>query len=200
MSFTQLEPSPILPQLRQATAASHERLEATVNIHSRLVDQSAYVELLQKFLGFYQPLEATLESIPGWQQWNINLPSRRKSQWLEQDLVTLGYRSEQIISLPRCKDLPEISTLAQGFGCAYVLEGSTLGSRHISQMLRNSQIPPEARRFFSGHGDQIIPLWKSFCTELEAFHQQHPDHTDPLLHAADQTFACLERWMAIPRS
>jgi heme oxygenase len=189
----QIMPS-LLPQLRRETAQAHARLENSVQIEDCLKNLDRYRDLLKKFLGFYQPVEAVLESVSAWDDWGIDLSQRRKSPWLQQDLAALGLSTEDISALPRCSDLPKIHHPAQAFGCAYVLEGSTLGGRHISKLLEGSPIPTNARNFFFGHGPQVLPLWKSFCSALESFGESI-HQTDQVVQAANDTFESLQHWM-----
>src|SRR3954447_11068073 len=46
--------------LKAATAAHHERLERRVNIEARVRSRAAYRDLLERFYGFYRPLEVAL--------------------------------------------------------------------------------------------------------------------------------------------
>ncbi|TLD68336.1 biliverdin-producing heme oxygenase [Phragmitibacter flavus] len=191
-------PLPLLPRLRRETAQAHARLEATVLIEDCIKDLDCYRELLKQFLGYYQPLETALENVSGWEDWDIDLSQRRKAPWIQHDLSALGLSPEEIRHLPRCPPslLPETRSLAQAFGCAYVLEGSTLGGRHISVMLDGSPVPPGARRFFLSHGAQVLPMWKAFCSAMENFNlNASTSQTDELIGAANQTFAHLQRWM-----
>lgn len=167
-----------------------------MGIEKSIKDLDRYRHLLQKFLGYYHPLEMSLEAISGWEQWHIDLIERRKGPWLRQDLAALGLSESDIAYLPACTDLPMPDTLAKAFGCAYVLEGSTLGGRHISLLLDSGPVPTNARHFFSSHGVGTVPMWKSFCAAAEHFNEVHPDETDDLVQTARQTFECLQQWMS----
>jgi heme oxygenase len=129
-----------------------------------------------------------------WEQQGINFEARRKSDWLKQDLQTLGLDGDQIESLPTCEDLPGLDNDDFAFGSFYVLEGSTLGGRHISAMLEGSPIPAQARRFFRSYGEETGTMWKQFCNTLESF-AEHGAH-DNIVRGADATFRSLQRWIA----
>ena len=188
-------PTSVLPRLRKETASAHARLEDTVNIEKSIKDLDSYKHLLQKFLGYYHPLEMALEAVSGWEHWHIDLAARRKGPWLRQDLSALGLSESQIAYLPACTEIPKPDTLAKAFGCAYVLEGSTLGGRHIAFLLDGSPVPSSARHFFSSHRAEVLPMWKSFCAAIEHFNTLCADETDDLVQAANQTFECLQQWM-----
>lgn len=182
----------ILHQLRVGTKDQHEQLESAVQIGHRLNDAGRYAELLELFLGWYRPMEQKLEAIPGWEKYGIDIRSRRKSQWLEEDLRALADHSA---SLGDCPALPRVETLAEAFGCAYVIEGSTLGGRHIAAMLQDSPIPPGARRFFTSYGAEVGPRWKEFVSALGAFaSDSHAD--DEIVRAAQEAFASMQRWIS----
>jgi heme oxygenase len=185
----------LLVKLREESRAAHRQLEDQVAIMERIRDVNAYRELLQKFLGFYAPLELRLERLTGWADWGYDPLTRRKTAWLSQDLAALGEGASDIVALPLCEDGPSPDNIAAGFGCAYVLEGATLGGRQISAWLDKSEIPGDARRFFSSYGENVGQQWRAFCEALEQFGRSHPQH-DEILRAASETFGSLERWLS----
>lgn len=186
--------SSLLVRLRRETAQAHQALEDAISIEERIQNVPPYRELLEKFYGFYAPLEATIEAVSGWKKWNLDFSKRRKRPWLIQDLKALGLDEKKIKELPVCDELPEVDSLAAGFGCAYVLEGSTLGGRHISTLLNRSGIPPRAQSFFHSYGSEVGVKWKEFLAALENYSENNlnPDIT---VQAAANTFTCLQRWM-----
>lgn len=185
----------LLVKLREESSAAHRQLEEQVAITERIRDVAAYRELLQKFLGFYAPLELRLERLTGWTDWGYDPIARRKTPWLSQDLTALGADPGDIVALPLCEDGPSPDNVAAGFGCAYVLEGATLGGRQISAWLDQSDIPRQARRFFSSYGENVGQQWRAFCEALEHFGGSRPQH-DAILRAASETFESLKRWLS----
>ncbi len=163
-------------------------------MEERIRDVAAYRELLEKFLGFYAPLELRLERLSGLADWGYDPVARRKTAWLSQDLAALGTDPGDIVALPLCEDGPSPRNAAEAFGCAYVLEGATLGGRQISAWLARSPIPPEARRFFASYGDKVGTQWRVFCEALEEFGRRNPHH-DATVRAAEETFSSLARWI-----
>jgi heme oxygenase (biliverdin-IX-beta and delta-forming) len=189
------QPVDIRERLRAATSAAHVELEEKVDIAAKVGDAKAYRDLLTGFLGFYRPLEERL-AMAGLERWGYHQEERRKSGWLEEDLEVLGAGFSA--GVPSCVALPEVETAARAMGCAYVLEGSTLGGRHISRMFDGSPVPPEARRFFHGYGAETGARWTEFCGSLQDFGGQSPDPGE-ILTAATETFRCLAVWLATDR-
>ena len=182
----------LLPTLRAATAQAHARLEAAVDIERCLRDRERYAALLRTFLGFYRPLERALESIGGLEEAGYALAPRRKTPWLQADLEALGMSQADVAALPDCLTLPRLDGPACAPGCLYVLEGSTLGGRHITSLMRNSAVPAGARRFFAGYGPETGARWKEFIAWLEA---EAEAGGAVIIAAAQETFADMERWL-----
>jgi len=165
-----------------------------VQIETRIASVPLYRDLLEKFLGFYEPLQDAIETHDTWPRWGLDMHERRTSEWLKQDLQALGATEGEVAELPRCREIPDCRTLARAFGCAYVLEGSTLGGKHIAVMLDKSDIPAAAQRFFHGRGAEVLPMWKIFCQSLEKFGQTSSD-ADEVITSASTTFESLEYWI-----
>ena len=191
----------ILPELRSATSDAHQQLEDSVQIEKRVKDLSGYRTLLEKFWGWYKPIEEQLTHLPGWPYAGYDPGQRIKLQWLEGDLHALGLSSADISALPRCEDVPTVSSLGQGFGFAYVMEGATLGGRHISGMLKDGPVPVEARHFFSSYGTSVGERWKEFIAALQEFASIEKSQRAEILAAARDSFSSLQKWLnfkAIP--
>ena len=185
----------ILESLRKSTAKQHAALEAEVDIVSRLKNADRYANLLEIFLGWYEPMERAFDRLSGWDAYGFSPGARRKAAWLVQDLQALGRPAEQIAALPRCQSIPALTTLGCGFGCAYVVEGSTLGGRHIAAMMRDSLIPLEARRFFTSYGTEVGTRWKEFLSSLDAFAETTSARQDIITGACD-AFSSMQDWVA----
>jgi heme oxygenase len=181
----------LLERLRTETAHQHRELEATVNITRRLVDRHAYRWLLQKFYGFYHPLELKLARSPAAERGELALPERRKGRWLADDLAQLGVAD--LSQLPACGDLPLLDTWPAAAGAMYVLEGSTLGGRHIATLLKGSAIPPTAQRFFHSYGADVGTKWRSFCSILDELSASVDQ--DTAVANARETFASMRAWL-----
>lgn len=187
----------ILSRLRTATASAHTSLENTVEIPRRLQDLASYRDLLEKFWGWYHPLEAKLLQVPGWPFAGYDPHQRIKATWLEQDLLALGLSASDIQLLPQCQNLPAITTLPEAMGLAYVMEGATLGGRQISGLMQESRIPPAAQTFFHSYGTETGTRWKEFLAALSTLDSQPAEH-ELTLTTATAAFASLEAWLTQP--
>lgn len=129
----------------------------------------------------------------GLERWSYDPKARRKCGWLEADLAAMGG-----VTVPadraECGSLPRMDTASRAFGCAYVLEGATLGGRHISRMLEQSQAPADARRFFGSYGRETAEKWASFCAALENFAAAE-GCAEEMMEAAEETFSALTAWL-----
>src|ERR1051325_9493262 len=118
-------------RLRRETRAEHEAIEATLGL-DRDPTLERYREILERFYGFYLPLEREL--VP------LGFSERVKTPLLRADLEALGI-DPSTVSL--CADIPRPCTQPERFGVCYVLEGATLGGQIISRRLQSSlQIMP----------------------------------------------------------
>lgn len=187
---------PLLPELKNQTADCHAALEKQMDIGRHFQDRVAYTQLLEKFLGLYDPLEQQLSGRSNWQEQGWNFESRRKTGWLHDDLSSLGLSEDEQASLPRCTDLPELANAAQAVGCLYVLEGSTLGGQVISRLLkRELDVEPQnGGRFFSGYGEDTGPHWRQFGQWAEAWADRNPGREQEAVLGARKTFDCFARW------
>lgn len=180
-------PDSILISLREGTAAAHQAMEEEMDMESACHDLTRYRRILEGFLGYYEPLEGRLKILPA-------MAYRSKVAWLEEDLRNLGLDEEDISQLPRCDFTPILRNQAEALGCAYVLEGATLGGRQISSWLKDSNVPEKARRFFASYGANVGERWKAFCADLQNFEASGGD-TEAAVHSANDTFSTLNQWM-----
>ena len=141
-------------ELKAATAAQHERLERRVDIVARVRSRDAYRELLERFYGFYRPLEARLEPFA--------LPVTPKLPLLVTDLAELGADPER---LPLARRVPAVGSLREALGVSYVLEGATLGGAVIAKLAR-AELGVGAA-FFGAYGRDVARRWRAFGTVVE---------------------------------
>ena len=185
----------ILSRLRAETRAEHDAIEAALDMTGNGLTREVYRRVLERFYGFYAPLEPAIRAVGGWADRGLDLDARRKGPLLEADLRTLGVDAPT--ALPLCDDLPHLVTPADCFGCLYVLEGSTLGgqfiSRHVHRVL--GVTPETGGRFFHGYGDKTGEMWQSFRAAVTGF-VVSPADQDATVAAAKDTFRKLHRWTA----
>lgn len=177
----------LLSTLRQSTAAAHSEIENRLEIEEACRDVDKYRGILQRFLGYYEPIEARLRGFE----------DRGKCGWLRSDLSALGMTATQIGELPRCTELPTVTNRAEVLGCSYVLEGATLGGRQISGWLGGLDvIPAEARTFFASYGEEVGAKWKDFCKMLTDF-EAGGGRSNDVIKTANETFLTLTTWMTV---
>jgi heme oxygenase (biliverdin-IX-beta and delta-forming) len=180
--------------LRAATWTSHQRLERRLDIKTRFSDPSAYRAHLERMWGFCAALEPRVG-----RSLHIVLrdyPSRCKLPLLTSDLLALGMRPEHIESLPRCDDLPDCGDAAAAFGCAYVLEGATLGGRTLLPLAatRLGVTAQCGASFLASYGDSVDAMWRAFGAALDV-HCIAPEERLRAEAAAVATFGSLELWL-----
>lgn len=182
----------LLDDLKNQTRQQHTQLEELNGMPATMPD---YLAQLQAFYGFVAPWEQNLRSVLA-ENDPIRL-GREKTAWLEADLRTFGFSTQQIHDLPRCTHLPSTESRAAILGAAYVLEGSTLGgqfiSRHLEKTLgvgRNG-----GARFFQSYGSEVGLRWQEFRQEL--MQSSSPETDAQILNAAQDTFSKLHAWFAL---
>lgn len=157
----------VLQRLKEGTEKAHLEAERRVRILDADATQEVYRHYLEKMLGFHAPLEAQLAANTALEQLGFDAPSRRKQSWILQDLQALAAPLEA----PECQAcplLPNLSTLPRALGCAYVLEGSTLGGQYILRNL-GGELPAwrgKATAFLEGYGRDTGPQWKAMGSVL----------------------------------
>lgn len=189
----------ILQRIRQITRPYHEAVERRVDLLRPGLTLDTYRSLLRRFLGFYHPLERALLTFDHWQPLGLDMRERCKARFLERDLASLPTEREPSDSfLPECEDLPTVRTFPQALGCAYVLEGSTLGGqvvlRHLHQAFGIDADTGAA--FFNSYGPQRVgPMWRAFCDALERAAPNDRDQAE-VVDAARDTFVKIDQWFA----
>ena len=181
----------LLPLLRAETRPYHDAVEQNPfnqALMAGTVTAAVTARFLASMYGFMQPYEDQLRAHaadfgPAWE-----LERRYRAPLILEDLARLGHATVP----PLCPTLPPLNTWLQLLGAMYVMEGSTLGGQVIARMLAKAGI--EARTYFSGHGDQTGPLWKSFCQQLGETTTTADAET--VVASAIHTFQTLSGWLS----
>lgn len=185
--------SPILRRLRDATRPEHDAIESTLGLMGESLTADAYLHTLQRFYGYYRPVEEAIRAVGGWSGRGLDLGERQKTPLLDSDLRALGVDAPEW--LPLCHQLPRIDSIASAFGGLYVMEGATLGGRFISRHIGETLgvTPETGGGFFHGYGERTGAMWQSFRTELATFATTQ-DTQDQVADAAVRTFRTLRAW------
>ncbi|MBV4484428.1 biliverdin-producing heme oxygenase [Pseudomonas sp. SWRI153] len=183
---------PVLQDLRAGTAELHIALEKRLPFFSDTLDTQAFVQLMQAYYGFYQPLEqALLDSgaIPD----DFDLMPRLKAATLRADLQALGASAT---TPPLCQELPLIDSSAASLGVLYVLEGATLGGQILRREIaaRLNLDADNGAAFLDIYGAATGRRWRDF---IEYLGSRPFDATEraAVVSAAQTTFACFEQWL-----
>ena len=166
---------PILrTMLRDATAADHARLDATLGVLN-LCTTSGYRRFLEINAAALLPLERSLERagvramLPDWR-------ARTRTAAILADLSRLG-------GTPRRLDAPELIGRSAILGTLYVLEGSRLGATYLLRVARQCSDPLiSGSTAFLGHGAGRR-FWSDFLTVLESHADEFASEEDLVLPA-----------------
>lgn len=181
-------------RLRTETAAAHEQLEGELNIIRPDLELPDYVALIERFYGFYVPLEQRIAVTLGSIQREPFFQQRFKRDFLIDDLTYFGHPFHELPQLPLA-ETPRLATLAEVAGAMYVTEGATLGGqvvlKHVSKRLGLSA--SRGCAFFASYGDEVGPMWRSFCAFLEMVSE--PWFDDVAVATANDVFSSMHRWL-----
>jgi len=177
--------------LKEETIEVHTKAEKLLTPKlSSIKTYDDYAAVLKMFYGYFHPLEKIIRK-------HINIDvlrdvdERRNSLFILHDLKSINYSTE---NLAVCDDLPEIKSVADAFGCLYVLEGSTLGGRMISRMLMKNfyiKLGDNNLNFFNGYKEDTGKKWAHFLSVIN----QYEENAETIVAAANKTFEGLTKWM-----
>lgn len=184
-----------IAELRTATWPSHQRLEKRIGFKARLETVSAYRAHVKRMWGFYVAIEPGLMS-GNLREWLPDCDDRRKLPLLERDLAALGAESPCLALLPRCQSVPATDDAASAFGCAYVLEGATLGGRSLLPLVetRLGLNAESGAAFLGSYGEAVEARWRAFGEALDRCCSA-AGHRVRAAEAARATFSALEHWL-----
>lgn len=183
----------VMSVLRAATKDAHDSLEQGLRIASPDATQTDYFNYLQDLWGWLAPFEHTLWQSP----WPLEVRADTRADklaWIAADLQALGLQPWDIAELPRCPNPPQLQTLAQRFGVAYVVEGAQLGTKVLAKRL-GPQFAPWQPRWLTGYGADNGRYWRQFMQAAE-HHLRAPFLHQQAAQAAATTFATLDQWLA----
>lgn len=180
--------------LRSATWPLHQRLEKEMDVKSRFSQLSEYRRHLSQMWGFCASVEGALDA----EVFRDLLPdyeSRRKLPLLIRDLASLGMQPPGSAASPM-RGLPAISDPAAAFGCAYVLEGATLGGRTILPIVekRLGFTASNGAAFLASYGNAVPEMWRAFSAALNRWCCL-PQRRSAAIGAATATFDALGYWL-----
>jgi heme oxygenase (biliverdin-IX-beta and delta-forming) len=183
----------VLHRLRTATAADHERVEATLDLLDPALDRARLARAMTALHGFWAAAEAGLA------RWAARHPDdadrldwsrRRRAHLYEADLRALAAPPS-----PRRPALPDVVDTDGALGRMYVLEGATLGGtfidRHLSTLPALTGVRLQA---FSPYGERTGAMWHAYRGATRA-HVAASGDAGRVVDAACDTFATLADWV-----
>ena len=202
MEMTRMETASILessfterlgPRLKRETAVLHRRIEDGLGLTEAGLSLERYKRVLESCLGYFEPVETRIaELAPSAPPLGLELAAR--SQLLVKDLMALGSSAASIAALPRCRDLPPLTTPAHLAGCLYVLEGSRLGGAIVARELERSLgLGSDGAAFFRGDGREVARRFKRLLAWLDEVARAGAP-ADEIVASACDTFRTLSRW------
>jgi heme oxygenase len=152
-----VDPDDAMQALRIRTRPAHQRLEKRLHLGRRFEERALYADHLSRMCAFHQAAEPAWTphlagALPDFEQ-------RRKADLLLADLAFLDARPA---ATPR---LPVVSGTASALGAFYVLEGATLGGRHLSSVVsRTLGLAPErGAAYLASYGERVDEMWATFA-------------------------------------
>lgn len=186
----------IVQQIKAQTLDNHMSLENSEllrPIQEKSLTNEKYIVILKKFYGFFKPLEQKIEQFPI-EQFLPDFVNRRKAQLLKQDINDITSTSQETLTI--CHTLPPVTTLADAFGCLYVMEGSTLGGKMIYKLVKDTLgfDYNNGAAFFYGYGTETGTKWKTFQQALTDF-STHSHSDSQIIQSANNTFVSFKNWI-----
>lgn len=188
-------PSTLRARLRTETHDIHVALERALNLLNPALTFADYSQILERFYGYYAPLERALRQLPAPSAWRQLMSQRWKTAALEADLNHLGARTNEVERLPQAANLPPMANHADAMGALYVVEGSTLGgavlSRHFADRFGLSR--DRGLAFLNVYGDRTGEMWQRYLAALMPYDNAHD--AERVVAAAKATFLSLADWL-----
>jgi heme oxygenase len=178
-------------KLRETTKNNHQLLEKKLvqNIKS-IRTKEQYSALLGLFYSFFGGMEIKINQEIDTEKLTDYL-QRRKAAALGEDLQQLNTQKP---ALAAGEEVPQITNHLQALGALYVMEGSTLGGKIISKMIRQQIGEPHMAglSFFNGYGEQSEAMWHRFKAVIDQ--PLSPSDEEVVIKAANDTFIRFRHW------
>lgn len=146
---------PAIAMMRAATGEAHRRLEDRLAAVAQLSHPERRADLLQRYAALHIParaaLAAELDGVP-----DLDFPDRCRASLLS-----------PFVGRKPLPPFPRPASRAEALGLLYVLEGSTLGGRHILRALAEQGIDDPELAFLDPYGHATGVRWRGFLSVLE---------------------------------
>jgi len=147
---------------------------------------------LQRLWGFHAAVEGLWCTID-WSAALDDIEQRRRAHLLEADLAALGSTHA---GLARCPGVPSCDDLATAFGVLYVTEGSTLGGRHLLNVVERTLgvTRDSGASYFASYGERIDEMWRRFGVAADTWCNDE-EQCARAAEGARAAFASIEEWL-----
>jgi heme oxygenase (biliverdin-IX-beta and delta-forming) len=149
---------PLLTLLRHCTHEHHARLDAGIDFRGGRIRLERYSAFLRGVLSVVAPLESAMV------QWLGLAVGPSRTECLCADLMRLDGSCAvewAPVSLPR--------NAAEAHGCAYVLEGSTLGGLVLATLIEDKLGADISTSYLRLRGAATAQQWRAWLQRLETF-------------------------------
>ena len=179
-------------RLREATRAEHRHLESLLALERPHLPLVSYQEYLRLTHSFYSALEPRLAGAGELAAIGLDMGQRVKRHWLETDLAFFGL--EPASPAP----VAAVSSDGHPIGCAYVLEGATLGGQVLQRTLasRFGIASERGATFLEGYGARTGSMWHAFVMALDAAARNGVDEP-ACIRGAQETFVSMGDWFRL---
>jgi heme oxygenase len=187
--------SSVRERLKRETADLHRRLESGLGLLDPNLSLDRYRRILELFFGFQAPIETGMARLAS-AGLAHGFPLQARVGLIESDLWWIGLSRREVAGLPRCVDLPQLSSREELAGCLYVLEGACLGGQFIAPVLRERLGVARScgASFFIGDAERTPARWGLFLAWLEGLVRAGAV-TEEIITAARATFLAFARWV-----
>jgi heme oxygenase len=181
--------------LKESTWDSHVRLEKRLAVKDRFSNIDLYSARLSQLLDFHAGAEKLWGGLL--QRVLDDYPARLKAPLLKRDIEALGGVLPESCALQRSwPRIPAAADPAAALGGFYVLEGATLGGRHLLPIVERKLAlsASQGACHLASYGSEVLPMWRKFRATIEA-ECATPQTRDRAGAMARDTFLALETWL-----
>lgn len=181
-----------LNDLKNQTSDNHAALEGKPASRAILSGKITVAQYQYYLLALYSLIKAfEIDLFPLLHPVVSDLDARKKSHLIANDLLSTGYPSDQLETIP-ATDL-RFAEMPEALGLMYVLEGSTLGGRilykHVHETLGLDHT--SGASYFAGYGANTGIMWTTFTSMLSTLATEGRIEKR-IIDAANEAFTLIE--------
>ena len=187
-------------ELRTQTRPHHEATENIPlfrHLKSPELNRKDYLQLLDAWYRFVQPLEQQILNFPGIAEFIPDIESRMHAPMIRSDMEALNGIPGPPADI---NQLPPTNRLEDLLGILYVMEGSTLGAQFIIRQLKTHDwMKDDYLSFYAGYKEQTGKRWNEFKSLLNTLGGSLDQQA--IIEQAKLTFNALQDYMtAFPKA